>query len=1139
MSTTPQPDGSIIIDTQIDTQGFKAGSAELTKAIGSFKSKVNSMQTTFISAMNGNAQATQKLRGKSSELRGEVERLEGEMRKLGNTRIPTEDYQFAKQMIEKTEREIEKLEDKQAKMQTTGVKRSSSAWRSLQYEIDNAKERLNTYKGDAEGMENAGTAFRMGSDTSEYQRMAEELRWAKESLDDMNTGTVSLRSGAEKVASGFKKAFGYARRTGSTIFRIGSALSGTVRRGINAVASKFKSIKSDADGTRKKLLKMGLALIGMRGLMAGIRQLVSSALNNNEQLKNQLTALKGVLGTALSPVMTFLVNALTKVVTLADQVYQLFTGTSLIAQYNAKQSEKMASATADAAKNAKKYKNQLASFDTLNVLSGGDSEQSNSSDDEKGALFTPAQVRLGKKVTDFLKKLKTAFKKGDFKAIGGLLADALNRGLTGIEWGKIRRKCKTVATRIAELINAFVKKANWNLIGKTIGEAFKTLAVTITTFAITVDWGSIGKAIATALNGFNRTGVLVDIGRALANLINIPIDLGYGFAFSFDWSRFGKSLAESLSTFFSTLKIEKAGKALGKLLEGICKSAQAFFNGVNWSTFGKKLRAGLKNFFSTYPYSNFANSVRSFLKSVFKGGAELLKGGDLGDALGKDVGQAINDFFSDKEFWGKTGEFLSNAILTLENFLITAVSEIDINKIGDAFYELFANMDFELIIKNLGSLLMTILLKAINAVIKMFQDIWYDLWNTPKWNRDYVDLTDNDWLVKFYRDENGEIKKEHVKKQIGDGFYGEDWNSLKSLMDTLGEKASKAYVEGSTRGLEKWMRSNSDTAKKIISAYGKDAAEAFSKNGLKGLVEYITNHKSDYEKQGATISKDVLTGSNAKESGTQIGEKTVSGVKSGATSTSSKKTLENTGKTITSTIKNTDAKSSGETIGTNIIAGVKQGIRNVWDNFKSFWKGCVDLVVSTATSTLGIHSPSTVFKAIGEYIMRGLHNGVNFGKDKVLDLIGKVAQNATERMKQGDYSISPTVNPVEGKLSAFSDSVSDKVSDLLSKLQTIANNVTFVIPDIVLGKVTPHTVRAGNRLSTVDYDSGNGGQEMTLYELYTALIQMFNNLSEHLGDKFDRYATRYNVIGIREGTEMIIGEVNRKTRTEGKSPLMR
>lgn len=71
----------------------------------------------------------------------------------------------------------------------------------------------------------------------------------------------------------------------------------------------------------------------------------------------------------------------------------------------------------------------------------------------------------------------------------------------------------------------------------------------------------------------------------------------------------------------------------------------------------------------------------------------------------------------------------------------------------------------------------------------------------------------------------------------------------------------------------------------------------------------------------------------------------------------------------------TDAQNSGDSLGASIITGLQIGISSRKNNLISPVKNAMNTVISVANQALGIHSPSKVFKEMGEYTGEGFEHG--------------------------------------------------------------------------------------------------------------------------------------------------------------------
>lgn len=109
-------------------------------------------------------------------------------------------------------------------------------------------------------------------------------------------------------------------------------------------------------------------------------------------------------------------------------------------------------------------------------------------------------------------------------------------------------------------------------------------------------------------------------------------------------------------------------------------------------------------------------------------------------------------------------------------------------------------------------------------------------------------------------------------------------------------------------------------------------------------------------------------------------------------------------------------------IGKNIINGLIDGIKSMAQNVIDAAKGVVDGAIQGAKNLLGIHSPSKVFMAFGEYCDEGLIIGLNALKNKVGYASESVsseavlgmsnAMNKVADLAERDFKYEPEITPV-------------------------------------------------------------------------------------------------------------------------------
>lgn len=369
--------------------------------------------------------------------------------------------------------------------------------------------------------------------------------------------------------------------------KLGSGIKSAAKLAGN-IGSRIKQAVKPAENLRKKFLKIGLAMLSARSAFVMFKQVVSDAMSNNKELQDQLQATKGVMGEALAPAIQLLVNALGKVVTFADRVYQLFTGTSLIAKYNAKQAQKQADATKDAAENAKEYQKQMASFDVANKLSdntgSSSSASSGGSTDDSAIKFN--EVDVDGWLEDILKKIKTK----DWEGVGGTIAEKIVSGLNKIDWNSIRNKAQTSGENFADFINGLFRYTDKD--GNTLCSS---------------------------------------IGKTIGNSVNVIIDTTYGFVKKLDWTKVGKEISRGLSTFLKTIDWDKELKSAFKAGEGMSKLLVAFFTEKD-----KDGDTALDNVAKTM--GNIINTIKKYLDGVI---TELSKKDGSGQTGWYKLGQSF------------------------------------------------------------------------------------------------------------------------------------------------------------------------------------------------------------------------------------------------------------------------------------------------------------------------------------------------------------------------------------------------------------------------------------------------------------------------------------------------------------------
>ena len=90
-----------------------------------------------------------------------------------------------------------------------------------------------------------------------------------------------------------------------------------------------------------------------------------------------------------------------------------------------------------------------------------------------------------------------------------------------------------------------------------------------------------------------------------------------------------------------------------------------------------------------------------------------------------------------------------------------------------------------------------------------------------------------------------------------------------------------------------------------------------------------------------------------------------------------------------------EIKTKIKTIGTNLVTGLWNGISDKAEWVKSKIGGFGSDIINKIKSVFGVHSPSTVMKQIGDFLMQGLSIGVDSNAYKPIRSVSNVGDEMT------------------------------------------------------------------------------------------------------------------------------------------------
>ena len=475
----------------------------------------------------------------------------------------------------------------------------------------------------------------------------------------MNAASSIARIGSKTVVNGIKKVGSYAWTAAKAMMGFSKANRGSddsLKRSLMTIIKYTFGVRSMFFLFRRLRKVISESFGELAKADSGTNKAISSMVSATNRLKGSFSAAFQPLVTTVAPILTKFVNMLSDAMTEVGKFFAMLTGQDYYLKVTAKTVDYAASldkstkSTKDATKATKELneeqENQLASFDQLNILSAQKDKNSNKTDTDKDddeSTFNVEKIPLSG-VSDFIKKLKDAFAKGDWEEIGKILADKIN-GIFGklndlISWENIGEKITKIVNAFTTVINSLIDNIDWPLIGTTIGSGVNTIVNTLNLLYEGIHWEDLGAHIGEGLNALVLRIDWTALGHLFANKINAWLDSIYGFISSFDFSTAGAKLAEGVMALINWVHWDKLGDDLAGGIQGAIEALTGFVQNFSWGDAGETF-AGIVNELVTLPDwkqlgEDFGTMIQGAIDELTDF-VEDFKWQDAGTAFGKAV----------------------------------------------------------------------------------------------------------------------------------------------------------------------------------------------------------------------------------------------------------------------------------------------------------------------------------------------------------------------------------------------------------------------------------------------------------------------------------------------------------------------
>ena len=1215
-------DGSVIIDTGMDTSGIELGLKEIEQRINSFGSSIEKIGSRLKVSFSGAFEAVQSFHSASRQsMSGATDNAQRATQTQAAAAKATSEYD---KQLAKLQKQIDSTKQKLAGYYTKLEEIHQFTDEALSRAVTDrqAGEVLDTEAVQLDRLNEkyADQLSMLQELEAEYARVAEARKAAEQApaaagTEENRTPADSTKS-ADTATEEATRAVGEAAEESSpkiSIFaRMLLELNGVMRTlaghalaigkrlaqmGLNAVSNAAKRAVSGLKSFASQAQKTTLTTNGLvksltsikRLLITRIKRMFISSIFNNvregiqslakysesfdktmsriknsaKQLSGNISVTLGNLITALEPVITKIIDLLNTVVTGINQFFAVLGGKK---SYTAakKGTEDYAKAADKAAKKQKKLNAELYSFDTLNRQQ----EKDKKDDDETGIQYETLPVNLSQTLKDWIERLKKAFKSGDWYGIGSILAEGLNKVLkVADDW--INRKLRALgekwADQIAMVFNGLVDGINWPLIGKTIADGLNALLSTVNRFLRRFNFLNLGRGIGAAIKSWFDNIDWKLAGETFANRWNALLHTIEGIVTTPGfWSSLGKSIGAFIKSWFSTIDAVSLANSLIAILNGVAASIKAFLSEKPFEGVPEKIAYAVNHVLYSVNWTELGKTLSDLFMTVLGVFYETVKRIDW-----YALGQAIGDFLGSIDWLGiltKVGEIIWTAFTgVLDGLMSTDGGRMFIALVAaikglQLAFTLTQTLWHAVIqrwimtgispLQSLPQLVSGIITPLKTAVSGLVTTLTTGLTNFTVAGTTYLhgaaaafasaalavgdalllayDVNTLNDAANTYRDAQEAHNREidtaltDFKKlyEIKGPEVAAEWAKTCYQIDTTGMSMSKAQ-QALTKKIDHYW---DNVPQSMWQGFKAGWNEYFGQNG-KGLFNLLGD-AFDGAVNGVLNLLGIHSPSTVFES---IGKNLVAGFQNGFSSAWS-----NVGNNVLrawTNLRTSLGNIQWSNIGQNMVAGLMNGIGGAWQNLVNSVQNLCSGLINRIKNWFGIHSPSTVFAEIGEYLDAGLQDGMKDGEGKLLQTAGNIAEAVTEGMTPDSPNVDMSANGIVDGMQA----VLSGLGNIAGIFQTIADTLTAMgglrTPQIAAGTVVPYKTRIDNRGPSEDDSEGITAYLLNILNELQALSRSFRD-----GNDKGNGVIEVNVNG-RNLFEIMVEENNRAVHQTGMSPL--
>lgn len=822
----PQADGTILIDTEINADGMKAGSKEVESAVRRMASSVDDMGTKAKTALNKQVDAFSKLNNEFAAQSKKVDELKKKVAEYGKQKIPTAEYKEIQAQIDQASQKMNRLISAQEKFLAMGGSENSKQYKKYQYDIDELANSIRYAEGEMKDLEATGKAFTLGNQTKQAAADMKKLEAAERKLaamrNSLNTSYTSIKSKVEEYG-------GTVVKTAREVGILESGLNG-LRLAAHAPISVFKAFGSvlkklpgkfaaaSINFVKKAVIGLGSAVKSAlgnllrftgKGILSGLKKISSGILGIHKSANKTSMSLGRMLGSSLLFSAAFM--------GISAMLRGMKEGLQNLAQYSSTTNNSISMLISS----LETLKNSFASAfaPILNVVApvlsgfinmmsraityvgmfiaaltgqktytkalGVQKDYAASLQDTASGAQEAAEgtEEAAKSAEDYLSPLDeiNRYTEQNTDTTGpssGTGSPGTGAG-TG-EQGPLFEEVPILSSikGIADKIRSLIESEDFEGLGAFIAEGINKGLAKIKK---AISWENIGPEITYFVNAFTTTfNSLVDnldwdlLGRTIGEGINTIVNTLNLLITGIDWKNLGAKLAEGFNGLVDEVDFWNLGTLLGNKMMILPQILLGFVQNLDWTLLGNQIAVGLNGMVNAIDLSVIAEALGTAITGIFQAAVEFSRTFDW-TQLGTNIYEGINTFISTVD-WAVVGQGISDFVKGILDTLITVIQGIDWAEVVEAIETTLANIDWIGIAGKILEFLATAIGTTIGALAKIIGD---------------AIAGGVEGAIQYFKD-----KTEECGGNVVNGIFKGIGDAVKDIANWIYEHIFKPFIEG-------------------------------------------------------------------------------------------------------------------------------------------------------------------------------------------------------------------------------------------------------------------------------------------------------------------------------------------------------